>query len=175
MEENTKVHAQTTPLGVAAYNQHIALYHTLPGNEKFFQADLSGDGFTFASRSDKAKIVDEKRRNVNPQKTQDFRVAHMNDRYILLYKYRKEKFATTYAATSKDLIRWQRIGRLTSIKETGVIVSDYQHDGGFVMYTGEESISIATSHDLTNWNVAPEPILTSHKTLPSCTVPIKKD
>lgn len=162
MENNATFKTDTTPLGVASYKNRIALYHTLSGNEKFFQADLSADGFTFTSHSDKAKIVDEKRRNVNPHKAQDFRIAHVGDRYVLTYKYRKEKFTSTYCAISKDMIRWQRIGRLNNIQETGVIVSDYQFEGGFVMYTGEESISIAVSHDLTNWNVDSSPVLTSH-------------
>jgi predicted GH43/DUF377 family glycosyl hydrolase len=163
MDNHSSTPGETTPLGVIAYNQKVFLYHTLLGNEKFFQADVSLDGFSFSSHTDKAKIVDEKRRNVNPHKSQDFRIAHIGDRFYLLYKYRKEKLTSTYAATSKDLIRWQRIGKLSSIKETGVVVSDYHHDNQSVMYVGERSIHVATSSDLKAWNVDTHPVLSSQK------------
>ncbi len=153
----------TVPLGVATNGTTIFLYHTIEQNEKFFQADASQDGFLFDPRSNAAKIVDEKRRNVNPHKSLDFRVSHVGDRYVLLFKYTKEKFASTYVATSKDLIRFQRLGKATNIKETGIIVSNFEFQGGFIMYTGEKEISVATSNDLISWNLDSEPVLSSHK------------
>jgi predicted GH43/DUF377 family glycosyl hydrolase len=163
MENSYPVRGETTPLGVVAHNHKVYLYHTLPENERFFQADQSEDGFSFTSHTDKAKIVDEKRRNVNPHKAQDFRISKIGDVFYMLYKYRKEKLTSTYAATSKDLIRWQRISKLSSIKETGVVVSDYQHDGASIMYVGEKSIRLATSTDLKTWNVDTNPVLESQK------------
>ncbi len=163
MENNGKPRGETIPLGVATHNDQVFLYHTLSGNEKFFQADISNDGFSFSSHTDKSKIVDEKRRNVNPHKSQDFRISQMGDSYVLLYKYRKEKFATTYIATSKNLIRWQRIEKLSTIKEVGVVVGNYQHKGSSVMYVGEESIRIAYSNDLMTWNIENDPVLSPKK------------
>ncbi len=163
MEQNSRIMNDTVPLGVASDGTSTFLYHTIDENEKFFQADISKDGFYFEPRSSAAKIVDEKRRNVNPHKSLDFRVSHVGDRYILLFKYIKEKYASTYVATSKDLLRFQRLGKATNIKETGIIVSDFEYQGGFVMYTGEKEISVATSNDLVSWNLDAEPVLSSHK------------
>jgi predicted GH43/DUF377 family glycosyl hydrolase len=163
MENDQQPHSNTTPLGVIADTDNVYLYHTLAGNEKFFQADVSHDGFTFNSLSNKSKIVDEKRRNVNPLKSQDFRFAKVNGKYFLTYKYRKEKFASLYGAISKDRVRWQRIGRISPIKETGVTVSNYQHKGTSVMYFGEESIYVAYSHDLVSWNVESKPVIAPQK------------
>lgn len=163
MEHPTKARGETIPLGVISNNNKVFLYHTLPGNERFFQADESHDGFTFTSHTDKAKIVDEKRRNVNPHKSQDFRITKTGDKFFMLYKYRKEKLTSTYGAMSKDLVRWQRIGRLSNISETGVIVGDYQYNGQYVMYVGEHAVSVATSGDLKDWNVDENPLLTSQK------------
>ncbi len=163
MDQNSRISNDTVPLGVASNGTSIFLYHTAEENEKFFQTDSSQDGFTFIPHTNATKIVDEKRRNVNPHKCQDFRISKVGDKYILLFKYRKEKFTSTYVATSKDLIRFQRIGRASNIKETGVIVDNYTHQGGFVMYTGENEISIATSNDLVSWNLDPEPVLAAHK------------
>jgi beta-1,2-mannobiose phosphorylase / 1,2-beta-oligomannan phosphorylase len=163
MENDQQLHSNTTPLGVVVREGKVLLYHTLGGNEKFFQADISNDGFSFAPHSNKSKIVDEKRRNVNPLKSQDFRFAHVGNKYFLVYKYRKEKFASTYGAVSKDLIRWQRIGRLSAVKETGVVVSDYQYKGTSVMYVGEESVRVAFSSDLLSWNIEDKAVLTPQK------------
>jgi predicted GH43/DUF377 family glycosyl hydrolase len=151
------------PLGVAAYDEKIFLYHTLPDTEKFFQADISSDGYSFTSHTNKAKIVDEKRRNVNPHKSQDFRISKIGNRYFMLYKYRKEKLCSTYAAVSKDLIRWQRIGKTPSLNETGVVVSDYEKNGSSVMYTGEKSIRIARSPDLLTWSTDDTPVISGQK------------
>lgn len=163
MENTSRITGDTVPLGIATDGTSIYLYHTLQGNEKFFQTDKSSDGFIFNPRANTAKIVDEKRRNVNPHKAQNFRIAHLADRYVLLYKYRKEKFTSTYVAVSKDLIRFQRLGKAANIKETGIIVSDFQYQGGFVMYTGEREISLATTNDLISWNLDSEPVLSAHK------------
>jgi predicted GH43/DUF377 family glycosyl hydrolase len=163
MENDKNPQNSTIPLGVIANSDGVTLYHTLSGNEKFFQADQSKDGFSFTSYSNKSKIVDEKRRNVNPQKTLDFRFAHIGGKHVLLFKYRKEKFASTYVATSKDLLRWQRIGRVSAVKETGSIVDDYQYKESSVMYTGEQSIRVAYSNDLLSWNVENTPVLTPQK------------
>jgi beta-1,2-mannobiose phosphorylase / 1,2-beta-oligomannan phosphorylase len=163
MDNTDTPNTTTIPLGVTANGNTIMLYHTLVGNEKFFQADTSTDGFSFNSHTDKSKIVDEKRRNVNPQKTLDFRFATIGGKHILTYKYRKEKFTSTYVATSKDMIRWQRIGRASAIKETGIIVSDYDYKGSSVMYVGEGSIQIAFSNDLLSWTVENKPVLSPKK------------
>ena len=163
METKKKSRADTTPLGVVAHNKEVILYHTLPLNEKFFQADKSTDGFSFNSHTNKAKIVDEKRRNVNPHKTQDFRISYVGDKYYLLYKYRKEKFTHTYAAVSKNLIRWQRLGQIDNLKETGVVVSDYQVEGSYVCFIGEQAIRVAFSKDLKTWNVDSAPVLSPQK------------
>lgn len=163
METATKARLDTTPLGVFAHKNSVYLYHTLPNNEKFFQADISTDGFSFTSHTDKSKIVDEKRRNVNPQKAQDFRLAKFGDSYYLLYRYRKEKFCHTYAAVSKNLVRWQRLGQMTNIEEVGVVVSDFSFEGNSIMYIGEKSIRVATSSDRTSWNVDSDPVLTAQK------------
>ncbi len=163
MEDPHRIIKETTPLGVIADKNGVFLYHTLNENSKFYQADHSLDGFSFSSHTDKAKIVDEKRRNVNPHKTQDFRIAHVGNTYVLLYKYRKEKYCSSYIATSKDLIRWQRIGRAGGVSETGVIVSDYQYNNSSVMYVGEQSIHVAYASDLTTWNMKEEAVLTPQK------------
>lgn len=163
MENTSRINGDTVPLGIATDGPSVFLYHTLQDSEKYFQSDTSSDGFLFAPFTSTAKIVDEKRRNVNPHKAQDFRLAHIGDRYVLLYKYRKEKFTSTYVAVSKDLVRFQRLGRASNIRETGIIVSDFQYQGGFIMYTGEKEISLATSNDLISWNVESEPVLNSHK------------
>jgi beta-1,2-mannobiose phosphorylase / 1,2-beta-oligomannan phosphorylase len=163
MDKTRPPRTETTPLGVIGHNHQVMLYHTLPGNEKFFQADISTDGLSFAPHSDKAKVVDEKRRNVNPHKSLDYRVSHVGDKYVLLYKYRKEKFNHIYSAVSKDLIRWQRLGQIRDIKETGMIVGDYQHDGSYVCYTGEQSVRVAFSKDFVDWTVDHTPVLTAEK------------
>jgi predicted GH43/DUF377 family glycosyl hydrolase len=162
MEQSSRITSDTVPLGVVTNGTSVFLYHTIEQEEKFFQADISTDGFVFSPKSNGAKIVDEKRRNVNPHKSQDFRISKVGDRFVLLFKYRKEKNTSTYVATSKDLVRFQRLGKASNIKENGVIVGDFEYQGGFVMYTGEKEISLAVSNDLISWNLDAEPVLSSH-------------
>ncbi len=162
MEVTPASSGDTMPLGVFADNNRVFLYHTLP-QTGCFQADISTDAFTFASHSDKAKIVDEKRRRINPLKCHDFRISAIDGKYVLLYKFTKEKIASVYVAASRDLIRWGRIGKAAAIKETGVVVPQYRHEERYVMYVGERVIRVATSTDLINWETDPNPVIGEHQ------------
>src|SRR4030042_6098801 len=160
--ENPPITNESTPLGVFSDEQKVLLYHTLD-SEKFFQADISTEGFSFSSHTSNAKVVDEKRRNVNPHKCLDFRVSKINGKYFLTYKDQKERQYQLDGATSKDLIRWQRISKIGEIHETASIVPNYQHDGKYVMYYGEHDIRIAFSNNLESWEVQSEPVLGQHE------------
>lgn len=162
MESRPPVRGETTPLGVFADKDKVLLYHTLP-QEGYFQADISTDAFTFASHTSNAKIVDEKRRKINPLKCHDFRISAMGGKYLLIYKFTKEKVSSLFVATSKDLIRWARAGKISITNEAGVIVPDYRHQDSYVLYFGERSINIAYSKDLTNWDKDPTPVIAEHQ------------
>jgi beta-1,2-mannobiose phosphorylase / 1,2-beta-oligomannan phosphorylase len=162
MESRPPVHGETTPLGVFADKDKVLLYHTLP-QEGYFQADISTDAFTFASHSSNAKIVDEKRRKVNPLKCHDFRISSIGGKYVMVYKFTKEKVSSLFVATSKDLIRWARTGKIAITNETGVLVPDYHYQDNYVLYFGERAINVAFSKDLTNWEKDETPVIAEHQ------------
>jgi len=140
-------------LGVAKKGRKIFLYYSfLTPQAGQLQLDTSLDGINFYRDGKKPIIITEKNKKEKIGNCHDFRISKLGkNQYFLAYKYQTEKQVYLCGALSKDLIHWQKIGKIGSAKEVGMVVPDYQHQGKFVLFFGEESIKLAFSRrDSTN-------------------------
>lgn len=64
------------------------------------------------------------------------------------------------SAFSRDQKQWSRTHKMLKFgKANGVVVSDFQINGFYLMFTGGCKVQIATSQDLQKWNLESNPIL----------------
>lgn len=147
-------------LGVASDGKKVFLFSNLFRYKDFpLNISVSEDGLNFRYYSKKPSILDAKGKRQNTLKCQDFRISNFQYGHFLIYKVRLK--STQYIATafSDDLITWKKIGKISSLKETGMMVPDYKYRGQYILYFGERDIKIATSYDLKTWEVKEEPVL----------------
>jgi len=123
----------------------------------------SEDGFHFERFKENPILEGEgenERRGV-----EDLRIIENGHGYFLTYTGYAGKDETGHrivlcGAFSRDLIHWEKIGRLVPGREkAGAIVQDYRYQGKYVMYFGEGRVKIAFSEDLRKWEVKEQPIL----------------
>src|SRR2546430_1271948 len=149
-------------IGTAKKDKDVLLYYTYPkGGHNFFKVVFSQTGFDFQGQSKYVIALDEKQREEKNYNWTDFRIARLKDQYYLTYKVAGKGSSELNAATSTDLIRWNKIGKIEGITEVGTVVPDYKYKNKYVMYYGGKSISLAYSGDLKTWKLQEEPVLES--------------
>lgn len=155
MESNTC----PTGLGVTVVNGTVYLYVNKPGTENIFNLQLSNNGTEFHAHRETPLISDNKKRVQNTLHARDFRISHVNQKYLLVYKLKHLSSPQLRFAQSTDLVQWKRMGSVASIRDTGMVVPEYTHQGKYVLYYGEGDISVAYSSDLLSWHTQKEPVL----------------
>ncbi len=146
-------------LGVFAGENKLYLYYNLVrNNQTVFQLTSSTNGLEIGDYHAIPEIKDNQRRPIDTGKCSDFRISSHDGTYYLTYKYHGKQPAI-YAAVSKDLISWRRIGQLAPISQTAMIAPNVTVNGKHILYFGEQSIQVAFSSDLLTWEVHPEPVL----------------
>jgi beta-1,2-mannobiose phosphorylase / 1,2-beta-oligomannan phosphorylase len=142
------------PVGIFSYDRNIFLVsHVLEGENGYIRMDASTDGFKFEYRNNLLEISDQKNITLDLVKCQSLKVSHNDGRRILTYKFPNRKTYTLNVAVSKDFTYWKKTGKVANLTETGVVVSDFKHNGKYVMYFGEGDIGLAESTDLKEWVV----------------------
>ncbi len=142
------------PLGVFASREHVFLFYVHhQGEADTFAIDSSRDGVSFNHHHRSAQIKNKQKHKVKLKNCFDIRVAPVDTRYFLIYKYLLKKQACLYGAVSEDLIHWQQLDKIRNISETAIVVPDYHFENKHVMYFGDFNINLAFSKDLRNWNV----------------------
>jgi beta-1,2-mannobiose phosphorylase / 1,2-beta-oligomannan phosphorylase len=143
--------------------ESLLYYHYSKGGYNFFKVIASNDGFQFNGKTKYVTLVDAKKREEKSYDWTSFRIAKQQDKYFLTYKLKTRSYANLNGAISTDLIRWTKTGRIDDIRESGALVSDYKHNGKYVMYYGEKVIKIAYSTDLKKWKEDGKIILGARK------------
>jgi predicted GH43/DUF377 family glycosyl hydrolase len=146
-------------LGVAKKGRKVLLYYSfLTRQASQLQLDTSLDGINFYREDKKPEILTEKGKKEKIGNCYDFRISKLGkNQYFLAYRYQDGKEAYLCGALSQDLIRWQKIDQIASVKEIGMVVPHYQYQGKFVLFFGEKSIKLAYSSDLKTWKIAEKP------------------
>ncbi len=142
-------------LGVAGKDKSVLLFH----QETDLRVDISSDGFNFSSYGEEPVIKRKNGKRENAKDCSDFRISKLDKNYLLVYRLKTKKETCLCGALSKDLVHWEKIGKFSEIKETGVVVPDYKCDGEFVLYFGKKSIRIAFSKDFKTWRILKKPLL----------------
>ena len=139
-------------IGIASDGKKVFLFSP-------FSISVSEDGLNFKHLSKKPTILDAKGKRQSILNCQDFRISNFEYGYFLTYKARFRSIQHTSAAFSNDLTKWKQIGKISTLKETAMIVPNYKYKGQYVLYFGERDIKIATSYDLESWHVQKDPVL----------------
>ncbi len=110
----------------------------------------STNGLKFDGDS-KHLIFRNKKRELKNYDWKNFRTSKQKNKYLATFSFAK-KNSGLRVALSDNLMVFDQITEIKSIKEAGSIVPDYVHDGNYVMYFGNKNIKIARSIDLKKWN-----------------------
>lgn len=139
-------------LGICSDGKKVYLFSN-------FSLHVSEDGLSFKPYPKKPTLVDARGRKQNTVNLKDFRISNFPYGYFLTYKVKLKTAEYLTAAFSSDLITWKKIGKISPLKETGMIVPNYKYKGQYVLYFGEKDIKIATSYDLASWQIQEDPVL----------------
>ncbi len=140
----------TRIIGVTQKDNEILLYYAYAKNGKnFFKLIPSSDGFKFNGKSKYVLVVDAKKNEEPHYDWKDFKISQQKDTYFVSYKLNSHTYSHLNGALSSDLLRWVKTGKIDNIKESGIVVPEYQYKNKYVMYTGGESINLASSSNFT--------------------------
>lgn len=143
-------------------NESQLYYYRNRGNLTFFNLTSSNNGFEFSGKGKYVIVTNEKGLEDKKYDWKNFRVSKQDDRYCILYKSQAKGTSGLTIASSIDLIRIKKIGKI-DINETATIVPDYKHKDQYVMYFGESKIHIAYSKEGTTWNFEEKAVLEPRK------------
>lgn len=155
-EHQSQLSGVVQGLGVFATNSSVLLYyHLSEEDEPTLHLAASANGLEIDTyKSDPTITIGKKR--LDTAGTHAYRISRTDqNKYFLSYKSHSQ----LYGAESSDLLSWERIGPVEGISQTGVLVPDYKHEGDYIMFYGDATISIARSKDLVHWTKEEEPLL----------------
>lgn len=147
-------------LGVTQKGKKILLFYSLSSDDKtIFRVEASSNGFDFFPERLSPKIIAEEEKEGDIGSCREFRISQIEtDNYFLIYKEVSKDKVSLSGATSEDLIHWQKVGNLPSLKNTSMVVPGFNYQGKYVLYFGGDKIKTAFSSDLKKWRVSPKPI-----------------
>jgi predicted GH43/DUF377 family glycosyl hydrolase len=148
-------------LGFVLKDKKILLfYRYFSGRRAEFQLKSSGDGFTFEPEESLLRITDKNGQQEKAAHCLDFRLSLLNRRsYFLTYKLKSRNKTNLFGAISKDLINWRKLGQISSLSQTGMLVPNFKYQGKHILYFGEKEIKIACSPDLKSWKTIRKAVL----------------
>lgn len=154
-------------LGVTSLKHHILLFsrRSLEKKKNTFQIAASKNGSDFTNFKKWAEILKDQGQQEKIKDCSDFRISKTVNSRFLTYKLHQGKSYQLCGALWSGFSHWQKTGELADIKETGMVVPRYCHQGQYILYFGEKVIRMAQSADLINWQVLPKPIFTLNKKL----------
>lgn len=152
------------PLGVFSDGKIVYIFYHLGRDEgSFFRIESSLDGVNFSLFNPICEIVYVDDNRVDAREISNLTLTKAYRGYYLFYKRKLDKKAVITCAFSENLTRFKEVERISSIHETGYVVSDYQYHGKYVMYFGENSINLAFSYDFKKWKLEKNPVLAAKK------------
>lgn len=147
-------------LGVFATENNVFLFsHALIQEKDMLHLGLSTNGLNFrASPKSPVLLVDNEKKE-DTRFCSDFRISHIDNQFLLLYKFSLGTQSRMNLALSNDGIRWKKTAELEQMSQAAMVVPDFRPEGQYVMYHGEGDIAIAFSNDLKSWDTHRMPVL----------------
>lgn len=147
-------------IGITQTETEALLYYSYTkGGKSFFKAISSSDGFKFDGKSKYVIVTDDKNREEKAYDWKHFRIAKQKDHYYLIYQVSAKTSPNLNTASSTDLLRWKKLGKIDTIKETCAVIPDYKYRNRYVMYVGDKRIQLAYSGDIKTWNKEEQPLV----------------
>ncbi len=147
-------------LGVTSVGRKVLLFYSLLQNTPpIIQLYSSSDGHSFDKYHTNLDVFSRGKSKVNVTQCSNFHISTFGKKYLLTFKLRQKKKEHLNTAVSDDLWHFRKIGKISTLKETGMIVPDYKFRGKYVLYYGEKSINIAFSENLKTWQIPKKIVL----------------
>lgn len=139
-------------VGIAKKDEEAILYYTFQkGDNTFFKAITSKDGFSFEGKSHYVIITDENNKEDKNYDWRYLRAVIQKDGYFITYKTDTKSHSAPSAAISKDLIHFTKLGKIAPIEEHFSVVPKMKFRNRYVMYFGDKNIKLAYSGDYKTW------------------------
>lgn len=153
-ERNAKV------LGVTTVGRKVLLFYSLLQDaQPIIQLDSSSDGYSFNKYRANLDISSRGKIKVNVTQCSNLHISKFGKKHLLAFKLRQKKQEYLNIAVSDDLWHFRKIGKISTLKETGMIVPNYKFRRKYVLYYGEKSINIAFSENLKTWQIPQKIVL----------------
>src|SRR5258706_13223612 len=147
-------------LGIFAGEKEVFLYSNLfSQQDNSLHLALSRDGLTFKQGQNIPVLQDGKGKPQNTLLFRDFRISQHGGKYILIFRYPSKTSQKMAIAISTDLITWKKKSDIKGLKEVGVVVPDYMHNGKYCMYIGENELRVGSSSNLSTWEFGKDSVL----------------
>src|SRR3989344_9697977 len=129
--------AQQHPLlgfGVIGYEDKILLLCKKTSlKSKTFHSTISTDGTHFYFYDDTGIIIREDAGFEQIDTCSNFGVSRAGESYVMVYTRNEGNKSLVSHALSTDAIHWYSEGPDAALPEEGIIVSNFRHDGAYVM------------------------------------------
>jgi predicted GH43/DUF377 family glycosyl hydrolase len=136
----------------------IRFYKILRKGEALLKMESSLDGLDFRPYPRNPEILS-RREKEDIGRCRDFKISEIDGKYVLTYLASSEKGTNLCIAVSEDAVHWEKLENIDSIKESGMVVPNYKHDGKYCLIFGKDSLRCAFSPDMKKWQIEKEPII----------------
>ena len=151
-------------VGVAKKDEEVLLYYSFhKGKSNYFKAISSKDGFSFEGKSNYVIVTDEKKKEDKNIDWKNIHSVSQKGGYFITYKNEGKTNTGINTATSKDLIRFVKLGKMTPINESCAVVPEMKFRNRYIMYYGDNFIKLAYSGDFKTWKPEDRIILEPRK------------
>ena len=147
-------------LGIFSQRGEAHLYsHSQKGRQDYYFVDTSTSGFKFESGRKNFFITRDDGAIEKMANCSNFRISPISEgKYGIFYKTKGPK-SQLYFATSSNISGFLGAKKVTDFNECAMLIPEYKFKDKYVAYFGESDIYMATSDDLTTWEVTKEPVV----------------
>ena len=156
-----KIIVKNNYLGIFTDGENAYLYtQSKKGIHDYYFVDTSYDGFKFEGPRKNFFVTRDDGAIEKIDKCSFFRISRISDgKYGLFYKANARK-SQLYFATSKNISHFIGAKVVKDFNECAMLVPNFKYKDKYVAFFGENDIYLATSKDLSKWEISKEPILT---------------
>lgn len=150
-------------VGVYADGGIVYLFYKPADSSSVLSVEASSDGETFTKFKSSIKLKDEKKHGIEASTISHFNVSKIFDNYFVAFETSKKGKNRLFCAKGKDFDGFATLSEFEGIKEGGILVPNYTHDGQHVLFYGGATIRAALSADFKSWQRFSEPVVKSYK------------
>jgi predicted GH43/DUF377 family glycosyl hydrolase len=151
-------------VGVAQKNKEVLLYYSYKkGDNVFFKAIASNDGFSFEGKSQYVIVTDEKNKEDTNYNWKHMDLVNQKDGSFALYRIDRKTDSGLNLAFTRDFIHFDKKGKITPVKEAFAVVPNMKFRNRYISYLGDKTIKLAYSGDFKTWKPEEKELLESRE------------